>query len=185
MNSSKFRLVVFIDGGFLIFVSFNASLFQILVGHTEDALIQIINTFYIISAEVTSEDGDIVLEKFTTLTYPGQLPGGTMGFNHHGLVHTMNSIFPKEAFPSRTPHLFLTRAMLRAQNLRQIEELFLDEGSGTADGFSINLVVAEGKFGENPALYNIEISPNQKGKAESEINIQEISKGQCYSHCNQ
>lgn len=31
-------------------------------------------------------------EKFTSLCYAGHLPGYTMGFNHHGLVYSINTL---------------------------------------------------------------------------------------------
>jgi hypothetical protein len=60
-----------------------------------------LNNVYIVGAEVLGEDGE-VLEKFTTLTYAGHLPGYTMGFNAAGLVYSVNTIYPKETFSART-----------------------------------------------------------------------------------
>jgi Acyl-coenzyme A:6-aminopenicillanic acid acyl-transferase len=51
---------------------------EVILGHTEDALPEFLNNVYIISAEITGDNGE-KLEKFTTLTYAGHLPGYTMG----------------------------------------------------------------------------------------------------------
>lgn len=156
------------------------------MGHTEDALRQITNNFYIISAEILSDDGSSsILEKFTSLVYPGTLPGGTMGYNDHGIIYSMNSIFPKNTFPKRTPHLFLTRSALAARNMNEILETLRDNGCGTANGFSMNFMVIDDKvLGASERAFNVEVSPSQNEKTESEISVAEILAEECYSHCN-
>jgi len=59
-----------------------------------------------VSAEILGEHGE-KLEKFTTLTYAGHLPGYTMGYNEHGLIYTVNTLFPKETLPGRTRKIVL------------------------------------------------------------------------------
>ncbi|CAG7827503.1 unnamed protein product, partial [Allacma fusca] len=51
----------------------------------------------------------------------------------------------------------------------------------------LNLIFANGVSGDRDrtSVFNIEISPNQNGLLESELFIEEISRGDCYSHCNQ
>lgn len=60
------------------------------LGHTEDAHIECLNTFYIVSMHIVSDvpygKFNITEEKFTSLCYPGHLPGYTMGYNSYGLV---------------------------------------------------------------------------------------------------
>jgi len=56
---------------------------------------------YIVSAEIVGPHGE-KLEKFTTLSYAGHLPGYTMGYNEHGLVYSVNTIFLKNTFPEKT-----------------------------------------------------------------------------------
>lgn len=68
---------------------------KILLGHTEDALAEIKGHIYIVSAEILSDsDEKVVLEKFTTLCYAGTLMGYTMGYNSHGMIYSVNTIFP-------------------------------------------------------------------------------------------
>jgi hypothetical protein len=74
---------------------------QVIIGHTEDACPEFLNNVYIVSAEILGDQGE-KLEKFTTLTYAGHLPGYTMGYNEHGLVYTVNTLFPKENLPGKT-----------------------------------------------------------------------------------
>jgi hypothetical protein len=70
------------------------------VGHTEDACPEFLNNVYVVAAEVVDEEG-VLLEKFTTLTYAGHLPGYTMGFNSH-FLYSVNTIFPAKTLPERT-----------------------------------------------------------------------------------
>lgn len=78
---------------------------QAILGHTEDAMTEIKDHIYIISAEILSksetnsadagEENDVViLEKFTTFCYGATLMGYTMGYNNHGMIYSVNTIFP-------------------------------------------------------------------------------------------
>lgn len=61
-----------------------------LLAHTEDASKDCMNNFYLVSAHVISDEpfGSLQIkeEKFTSLCYPGHIPGYTMAYNSHGLV---------------------------------------------------------------------------------------------------
>lgn len=63
---------------------------QEILGHNEDALSETLNHWYLVSAHLL-EPG-YKEEKFTSLSYAGFLPGYTMGYNHHGLVYTINTL---------------------------------------------------------------------------------------------
>lgn len=41
-------------------------------------------------------------EKFTSLCYAGHLPGYTMGYNHHGLVYSINTLSANKLYSGRT-----------------------------------------------------------------------------------
>lgn len=70
-----------------------------MLGHTEDALCETVNNYYIIAAHVVpgeDEQGGLFAareEKFEALTYAGHLPGYASGHNQHGLVYSINTIF--------------------------------------------------------------------------------------------
>lgn len=63
---------------------------QEILGHNEDALSETLNHWYLVSAHVIEPDNKE--EKFTSLSYAGFLPGYTMGYNHHGLVYSINTL---------------------------------------------------------------------------------------------
>lgn len=44
----------------------------------------------------------VIEEKFTSLCYAGHLPGYTMGFNHHGLIATINTLSAKNLQSGKT-----------------------------------------------------------------------------------
>ena len=66
------------------------NIFKEILGHTEDSSREHLNTFYIVSAHIISEEPEgkygVKEEKFTSLCYAGHLPGYTMSYNHHGLM---------------------------------------------------------------------------------------------------
>lgn len=68
------------------------------LGHTEDALPDVLNHWYLVSAHIIPDpdyDGGkwgIYEERFTSLCYAGHLPGYTMGYNHHGVVFSINTL---------------------------------------------------------------------------------------------
>lgn len=73
-----------------------------MLGHTEDAMSETVNNYYIISAHVVpgeDESGGLFAardEKFEALAYAGHLPGYASGHNYHGLVFSINTIFVSE-----------------------------------------------------------------------------------------
>lgn len=73
-------------------------IFQLL-GHTEDALSETVNRYYIIAAHVVPSEVEMGgvfparNEKFEALAYAGHLPGYASGHNYHGLVFSINTIF--------------------------------------------------------------------------------------------
>lgn len=60
------------------------------LGHTEDAAAECMNTFYIVFAHVITDEPfgplGVKEEKFASLCYPGHIGGYTMSFNKHGLM---------------------------------------------------------------------------------------------------
>lgn len=60
------------------------------MGHNEDAVRDTLNHWYLVSVHII--EAGYREEKFTSLSYAGFLPGYTMGYNHHGLVYSINTI---------------------------------------------------------------------------------------------
>lgn len=79
---------------------------QVVLGHTEDALSEVLNHFYFVSAHIISESPEgkhkVVEERFTSLCYAGHLPGYTMNANHHGLVFSINTLSAKTLVGGKT-----------------------------------------------------------------------------------
>lgn len=70
--------------------------FECVIGHNEDALAEVLNHFYMVSAHIISEEPQgrygTKEERFTSLCYAGHLPGYTSSYNHHGLAFTINTL---------------------------------------------------------------------------------------------
>uniref|UniRef100_A0A1Y1LAZ2 Peptidase C45 hydrolase domain-containing protein n=1 Tax=Photinus pyralis TaxID=7054 RepID=A0A1Y1LAZ2_PHOPY len=69
---------------------------QEILGHTEDAISENLNLYYFVSAHIVTDrpqgKWSTTEEKFTSLCYPGHLPGYTMSYNHHGLIFSINTL---------------------------------------------------------------------------------------------
>lgn len=74
---------------------------QVIIGHSEDAFPQCYGRTFIVQAEIVDENGKVV-EQFASVAYPGYLPGYTMGFNEHGMMHSINTINPQHRNPKGT-----------------------------------------------------------------------------------
>lgn len=72
------------------------------MAHTEDALQEVLNHFYIVSAHIVSDSPQVREEKFTSLCYAGQLPGYTMSYNSSGLAYSINTLFAKNLVAGKT-----------------------------------------------------------------------------------
>jgi len=154
---------------------------KLILGHSEDADKEILNNIYIVEAEILDENGHII-EEFTSFSYAGHLMGYTMGFNNKGMVHSVNTIFPK-VFTSGTPRAFVARALLPVSQLDEALEILRDSGKGISDGFSLNIYFD--KKVEGPKFYNIEIGPpSNENDCESRLDVMPIEKGCSKVHSN-
>lgn len=158
---------------------------QVLLGHTEDALPETLNHIYLVSAHIEEESPQgkygTKEETFTALCYAGHLPGFCMGFNHHGLVFSVNVISPAKVLAGKTPRHFLCRALLSAENGEQGQKILRDVGVGSADGVSINMSFTQQDG--LPMFQNAEVAPAD-GTTESPMSIMNISKGEHLLHTN-
>ncbi|XP_071518888.1 beta-alanyl-dopamine/carcinine hydrolase [Panulirus ornatus] len=158
---------------------------QVLLGHTEDALPETLNHVYLVSAHITEEEPQgkwgIRREGFTALCYAGHLPGFCMGYNHHGLVFSINVISPKKVLAGKTPRHFLCRALLSAKTMEKAQQILRDRGTGSADGFSVNMSFTR-QEGDH-LFHNAEVGPAEEAD-ESPMSILTISPGEHLLHTN-
>lgn len=63
-----------------------------------------------VSAHVIEPDNKE--EKFTSLSYAGFLPGYTMGYNHHGLVYSINTLSAATLRSGKTRKYVLFTALI-------------------------------------------------------------------------
>ncbi|XP_047739657.1 uncharacterized protein LOC108665674 isoform X2 [Hyalella azteca] len=157
-----------------------------LLGHTEDALNEVMNHIYIVSAHITEDQttspGQARSERFTSLCYAGYLPGFCMSCNQHGLVFSVNVLFPTHVHVAKTPPYFLTRALLAAQTLQEAEDVLKDQGAGAGDGFSVNMAFTRQEG--NILFHNAEVAPPLPGQNESQLSILTINTGEHFMHAN-
>ncbi|XP_011696938.1 PREDICTED: uncharacterized protein LOC105455363 [Wasmannia auropunctata] len=151
-----------------------------ILGHNEDAVRETLNYWYLVNAHVI-ETG-YREEKFTSLSYAGFLPGYTMGYNHHGLVYSINTLSAAVLRSGKTPRYFLTRALLGVENFVQAQETLRNERYGAAEGFSVNMtfLAQEG----DRMFHNAEVGPAEAGANRSQLSILTVSPGENTSHCN-
>ncbi|XP_018327238.1 uncharacterized protein LOC108738347 [Agrilus planipennis] len=158
---------------------------QEILGHTEDALSEVLNHFYLVSAHIIEEKPQgrwgVKEERFTSLCYAGHLPGYTMSYNHHGLVFSINTLGARKLCPGKTPRHFITRALLTAENLMQAQKILRDPGVGAGDGCSINMTFLN-QEGDR-MFHNAEMGPVDNAN-ESQLNIMTASPGEYLVHCN-
>ncbi|KAL1517408.1 hypothetical protein ABEB36_001175 [Hypothenemus hampei] len=160
---------------------------QEILGHTEDAYSSILNHFYLVSAHIIEKEPQgkwgSKEEKFTSLCYAGHLPGYTMGYNHHGLVFSINTLSVKRLLTGKTPRYFLTRALLGAENYVQVQQILRDSGCGAGNGCSINATFL--KQEGSRMMHNIEMAPATSDQVnESQLSILTIGPGECTFHAN-
>ncbi|XP_059485422.1 beta-alanyl-dopamine/carcinine hydrolase [Neocloeon triangulifer] len=157
-----------------------------ILGHTEDALPEVLNHIYLVSAHITPESPQgrwkVSEEKYTSLCYAGHLPGFTMGYNHHGLVFSVNVLNAAKLVPGKTPRHFLTRALLGAETFVDVQQILQDTGCGSGDAVSINLTFLN-QEGDR-MFHNAEVGPALGQTNQSNLNILNISPGESIFHCN-
>ncbi|KAG7211108.1 hypothetical protein KM043_010435 [Ampulex compressa] len=153
---------------------------QEILGHNEDALSETLNYWYLVSGHVL-EPGNKE-ERFTSLSYAGFLPGYTMGYNHHGLVYTINTLSAATLRSGKTPRYFLTRALLAAENYAEARQILTNDGYGAAEGFSVNMtfLLQEGER----TFHNFEVGPCEMNGDQSRLDVLTVKPGEDMFHCN-
>lgn len=151
-----------------------------LIGHTEDAVKEVLNNIYILNAYYTDSPKQ---EHFVAFCYAGLLPGYAMGYNKHGLVFSMNIISAKHLGRGKLPRKFVMRELLAADSIESVIKTLETRGIGIADAMSVNLTFLNDP-GER-VLYNIEVSPDYpKPTDKSVLSIQKVCPGDVLFHAN-
>lgn len=160
---------------------------QVFIGHNEDFYTAALNHCYILNADIEVVKGSErkCVERFSSFCYPGCLPGFSMGYNTHGIIFTINVVEPKVNPVGRMPRYFVTRALLAAKNLSEMEDILLESGgAGLGDGLSVNIGFWNPENSTAPTyLYNIEAGPGTASK-KSEVDTLTINPGETILHCN-
>lgn len=155
-----------------------------ILAHTEDALSEVLNHYYFVSAHIVSDSPqgryNVTEERFTSLCYAGHLPGYTMNYNHHGLVFSINTLSAARLHGGKTPRHFITRALLSAENFVQAQQILRDNGVGAADGCSVNMTFL--KQEGDRLFHNAEMGPAERDQ--SQLNILTVSPGEYSTHAN-
>ncbi|XP_046355976.2 acyl-coenzyme A:6-aminopenicillanic-acid-acyltransferase 40 kDa form-like [Haliotis rufescens] len=150
------------------------------IGHNEDGE-DIAKTFgYVVDATITGDDG--VEEKFTSLCYPGGLPGVSIGYNHHGMAFSVNSL-AGPTVGNTAPSDFVLRAVLRASSIDEVKDIVSNAGFGLSSGFNINV----GSIVDTSTQWSVEVAPSV---SESKVSIKEIHESDdpeesTYFHMNE
>lgn len=153
---------------------------QQIIGHNEDALSETLNHWYLVNAHVI-ENG-YKEEKFISLCYAGFLPGYTMGYNHHGLIFTINTLSAATLRSGKTPRYFITRALLAVENYVEAQKVLRNEGYGAAEGFSVNMTFL--KQEGDRMFHNAEVGPTEANGTQSQLSMLTASPGEHIFHCN-
>lgn len=155
-----------------------------ILAHTEDALSEVLNHYYFVSAHIVSDSPqgryNVTEERFTSLCYAGHLPGYTMNYNHHGMVFSINTLSAARLHGGKTPRHFITRALLSAENFVQAQQILRDNGVGAADGCSVNMTFL--KQEGDRLFHNAEMGPAERDQ--SQLNILTVSPGEYTCHAN-
>ncbi|XP_050420070.1 uncharacterized protein LOC126833014 [Adelges cooleyi] len=161
------------------------------LAHTEDALIETVDHFYVISAHVIpaeDEKGGLFEareEIYEAVVYAGQLPGYASAHTYCEVVYSINTIFNSKNLVNRIPRVFITRALLSNRgDFDDIKRILECEGGGTADGFNVNLAfINPSVTGGVRVFFHIEVTPNPY-EQKSNVSIHPFFPGENGLHIN-
>jgi len=89
-----------------------------LIGHNEDMPVSWPNkNCWLLQAQITGDDKAIV-EDFAAFTYPGVSPGVAFGWNIHGIVVTINYLYPVDIDTNGVSISFICRDMLASTSIK-------------------------------------------------------------------
>lgn len=97
-------------------------------------------------------------EYITAYCYPGFLPGGTFGFNNHGMVFTCNGLYPTQVIKESIPRRFIDRSLLSASSAAEAVHILERNTYGMAYGVCCNMASSKDK--EN--MWALEVGPKHQ-----------------------
>ncbi|CAF0981379.1 unnamed protein product, partial [Didymodactylos carnosus] len=130
--------------------------------HNEDASSSLFNVAYLIVAtinEQTYADQNFTCpkEKFISYCYAGTIPGNAFSANVHGLVFTLNGLYPNYLTRSKLPRQIMNRVLLSISTVDELDHLLSSQP--TAFGFSVNVGFYHQK--RQRCLLNYEVGPKK------------------------
>ena len=133
-----------------------------ILAHNEDHTPQMQTYTYIVSCKIddTAVTKKVIQESreyITAYCYPGFLPGGTFGFNNHGMAFAFNYLYSARSFAECVPQQFSNRSLLTASSASQAVRILEDNKKGVASGSCCNM--ASTKDQEN--MWSVEIGPKR------------------------
>jgi hypothetical protein len=124
---------------------------SILLGHNEDGGMESRDISFLVTVHVS---GDAVKEeiKFTAFVYPGELPTDAFFWNEHGVIGTMNGLYPTECLYGGLGRNFVSRHLVGATTIDDAIARVTIPNQAT--GHSYNLASSK-----HPILVNVEVAP--------------------------
>ncbi|CAL1532154.1 unnamed protein product [Lymnaea stagnalis] len=127
-----------------------------ILGHNEDCDPKIKPFGYLVSFQILQDNLEEEEETFTAYCYPGVLPGTAFSFNRHGMVFSVNGLYPDFISETSPPRMFINRSMIKARSLNEAIELIKNPGFGVAYGFTLNIADIR-----HPSdMWSVEVAPH-------------------------
>lgn len=87
------------------------------IGHNEEEFGFNYGKLLLVHADVADKGS------FLSLNYPGILCGDSIAINSYGMVHVIDTIYPKKAYEEGFARSFIGRALLESSSLKQTEQI--------------------------------------------------------------
>ena len=136
-------------------------------GHNEDSDIADANHTYLVFAKVVDGfDRTRVLENFTSYSYAGTVAGVAYGWNHHGLIVSLNALFSRLANLDRSmntnalPRGIINRALYAERTVHDATRKLLSLRSVVSFSANVGHFNESSSFaGDDDRFVNVEVDP--------------------------
>ena len=119
---------------------------NVVFGHNEDNLPIYHDQMYLVRMEITGKPA------FTTLCYPGFLPGRSFGFNSEGICFSSDALQPKNIVTGLGRH-FIARSLFEANSIEQAIQSATVSGRGSGFHYAIGSL-------KERRIVSLEVSPD-------------------------